>query len=340
VKVSNVGKRHAENRAFERHSVLLPASISIPGSAVVPAEIRDFCAGGLFVSYEGRHGAQGRPLRIPPGQLIEIRCTAPLRGQERALLFRGRVVHGNFGGIGVCFVDPAPDALAALQDFAAETCLDGFATRSGPDAGARLTKQAGTTAAPVDLLRSPLGRNGFDGALAHAPELVQSTLSVLRAKGQDVAREIAEIFLEHIGQHLLRAADGERAFHQRRFYYDTADLFTREGAAFKRALEEAARTRLNQLPALPARRTDKDHAEWSAASLSLVDPLEFEDWLAFSGIARFAEMQYQEQLDALVPRLEALFNVPIDSHNNPFGPASFCQAFQQAVKTLELERVV
>jgi len=67
-------------------------------------------------------------------------------------------------------------------------------------------------------------------------------------------------------------------------------------------------------------------------SLSLVDEVDFEDWLATSSEAHKLEEQFIEQLLDIEPRIGQLFNFACDRNNNPFGPAVIGHAYRSALQ--------
>ncbi|MBA3505797.1 MAG: PilZ domain-containing protein [Betaproteobacteria bacterium] len=122
----------------------MPASLRIPGVGTVKAEIRDFCSGGLFLSYDGPDGGTHRQAFEPaPGHVIEIRCTVPTPGGETPLFFHGRVVRTGANSIGVSFVGSALAALNAFHE---------FATRPGSGAASKAPPHGSKTIARSNAL--------------------------------------------------------------------------------------------------------------------------------------------------------------------------------------------
>lgn len=71
-----------------------------------------------------------------------------------------------------------------------------------------------------------------------------------------------------------------------------------------------------------------------AGELTLVDELDFEDWLATSSEANKLEEQFREQLCDLEPRIGQLFGFVCDHSNNPFGPAVISHAYRAAIEDI------
>ena len=70
----------------------------------------------------------------------------------------------------------------------------------------------------------------------------------------------------------------------------------------------------------------------ASGELSLVDELDFEDWLATSSEANRLEEQFREQLAELEPRIGQLFGFACNHSNNPFGPSVIGHAYRAAIE--------
>ena len=78
----------------------------------------------------------------------------------------------------------------------------------------------------------------------------------------------------------------------------------------------------------------------NAASLSLVDKGEFEDWLAIKVMVTKADTQYRAELLQLRMRLDRLGVTNATGHQNPLGPSLVCEAFHTALESLRTSRAV
>lgn len=70
--------------------------------------------------------------------------------------------------------------------------------------------------------------------------------------------------------------------------------------------------------------------------LSLVDEVEFEDWLATSTEAHKLEELFREQLSDIEPRVGQLYGLACDHTNNPFGPTVISHAYREALVDVPL----
>ncbi len=82
----------------------------------------------------------------------------------------------------------------------------------------------------------------------------------------------------------------------------------------------------------------RDHQ--NAASLSLVDKGEFEDWLAVKVMVTKADTLYRAELLQLRMRLDRLGVTNATGHQNPLGPSLVCEAFHGSLESLRASRPV
>ena len=78
----------------------------------------------------------------------------------------------------------------------------------------------------------------------------------------------------------------------------------------------------------------------NAASLSLVDKGEFEDWLAIKVMVTKADTLYRAELLQLRMRLDRLGVTNATGHQNPLGPSLICEAFHAGLESLRTGRQV
>ena len=108
-----------EKRTFKRHTIRLAGKCSVQGVASYPVEIRDFCPGGMLLSFEQSDKSRKTPPAIPSqGDIIEVSCAVPTAGGEKNLQFRGRIVHVSATSAGMSFIEPDFDALHILYTLA------------------------------------------------------------------------------------------------------------------------------------------------------------------------------------------------------------------------------
>jgi EAL domain-containing protein (putative c-di-GMP-specific phosphodiesterase class I)/GGDEF domain-containing protein len=76
--------------------------------------------------------------------------------------------------------------------------------------------------------------------------------------------------------------------------------------------------------------------EAGQSALSLVDKIDFEDWLDTSAEITRLEAQFSIELAEIEPRIAQLFARNFDHNSNPAGPAVLCHAYRSAIDALAL----
>ena len=103
--------------------------------------------------------------------------------------------------------------------------------------------------------------------------------------------------------------------------------FIKHSAAVQKSMVQQVMDALQQARPVQTQATGPQ----AEGGLSLVDELDFEDWLATSSEAHKLEEQFQEQLSEIEPRIGQLFGFACDHNTNPFGPAVIGHAFRSAL---------
>ncbi len=146
-------------------------------------------------------------------------------------------------------------------------------------------------------------------------------------------------FLERVGEHFFNLAGEARGIADKNAYYSALSTFNKDGESFAGEFLSMMKNRLRQRPLLNIA-DKKETGGTDELSLSLIEDDAFEDWLSFTDMARAAELEHKEELNALERRLSILFKQPVDKENNPFGPGTISQIFQNALATLSLDRKI
>ena len=120
---------NVEKRAFTRRQVQLEGICSTPGKGSRRVEIRDFCAGGMLLSYRAPTAVGFTPVH---GDVIDIRCTVLTNGHETPLEFQGRIVRIDDNGAGLAFINPRPEALHLLSNYGKQQLQGDTRFTSGP----------------------------------------------------------------------------------------------------------------------------------------------------------------------------------------------------------------
>ncbi|MGE0372564.1 MAG: DUF1631 family protein [Gammaproteobacteria bacterium] len=302
------GRGGAEKRHFERYRVRLDAvCITLRGSPQHRCEIRDLCLGGMLLSYQGDTARNFLPA---VGEQVDIRCAVPGDARQNNLRFRARVVRTDSESAGVVLINPDLNALQLLIDFAVAQeggrRRDADAERTGPATG------------------SP------DADARHR------MLDACHAMARDIVRPLMEGFISHAGGQLFDSADHAKNVTEQNSYFDALGILNRSHGILQDGFTSSYLERLESKPRPPA--DTGGAAGPTATKLSLVEEDVLDDWLAVSDIANHIESRQQGEMNELEQRLSLLYGVAVDREGNPLGPYAFAQAFQQALKSLELAR--
>lgn len=294
-----------EKRAFKRHIINLSGKCSVSEAASYRVEIRDFCLGGMLLSFEQPDKSGKPPAAIPSrGDIVEVGCAVPTASGEKNLQFRGRVVHCSATSAGLAFIEPDFDALHILYNFA----KDHPVSLDLHEAHATSAPQAGAKAA-------------------------QALLPACKQIASEYIATIAKQFLERANNRLFDVVGTVSGIYEKNAYYDAMNIFKKNGDAFIREFEAQMHACFNNDP----QQGKSAEPGFKEMTLSLVDDAALEDWLAFFDISHNLETDYQETLAQLEQRLSVVFQTAIGKENNPFSPAAFSHAFQNALNEFTLE---
>lgn len=297
-----------EKRAFTRNAISLAGECAISGQSGRAVEILDFCPGGVYLSFSSQDQHHPVPLR---GDSIEIRCTAPTADGPRSLLFLGRVARADHVGAGVAFINPSFEALHILHEYAKNFPVE-------------LHEEQGLE-----------NSNAVDSATA-------SLISACSQMVEDQLEPMAKSFVEQATEQFFNLTGEVRNAAEKNAYYAALNTLNKDGVAFTGEFLARMQSRLKQTPLVgsAAPKEAQVSEETGELKLSLIEEDVFEDWLAFTDMARAAELEHKEQLNALERRLSALFKQNVDKENNPYGPGAISQAFQESLATLALDRKI
>lgn len=303
-----------EKRAFTRNAIFLRAECTVPGQADRAIEILDFCPGGVFISFPSQELLHPIPAR---DDTIEIRCAVPMASGPQSLRFQGRVARADRAGAGIAFINPSFEALHILHEYAKNNPTE--------------SSSAGEAQGPAE--------EGYTGKTDSVVEhIVRSCGQIVEERLEPMARD----FLEQAREQFFNLAGEVRNIAEKNAYYSALTTLNKDGSAFEDEFLRRMQNRLKEGPQMAgvsskSELTTDDNGE---LKLSLIEEDVFEDWLAFTDMARAAELEYKQELDALERRLGVLFNRHVDKENNPYGPGAISQIFQESLATLALDRKI
>lgn len=211
-------------------------------------------------------------------------------------------------GAGLAFIDPDLDALHNLHNFTKQ--------RSEASAGVR---QSGIS--DSDFLRpSDLNK--------------QALLASCRRISMESVQALIDGFFAQVPRRLITAGEKAISVADKNAFYDASTSLAQQEDTLKNKLTASLNQWLNQTPGLIAAQAKPADTEFSRPTLSLIEDDVFEEWLAFSDMARKTESACLEQLSDLTHRVGVLFHAPVDKETNPFGPVAFGKAFQEVIRGL------
>ena len=294
-----------EKRAFKRRILQLKGVCTAPGVGNRVVEIRDFCSGGMLLAFKAPPSSE-QTYSPGPGDVVEIRCNIPAFQAHKPIVFQGRIVRLDAEGAGLSFINPDPDALQALHAYIKQ--------RADASPG---TRQTGTSESGF-LRQSDLNK--------------QALLTTCRQLSVDSVPALMDGFFAQAPQRLMKAAQTAASIAEKNAFYDASAQLAQQAETLRIKLTVSTTHWLNLTPERIAAEAKPPETGFSQATLSLVEEDVFEEWLAFSDMARKTEAACLEQLSDLTHRIGVLFHAPVDKETNPFGPVVFGRAFQDVVR--------
>jgi diguanylate cyclase (GGDEF)-like protein len=287
----------SEKRQHTRHAIYLPARIAASG-ADIGCVVRDYCRGGMFVSWNDPIPAAAS--RLARGDAVTVRFGSgeDLREGERTV--EATVARVLAAGVGIAFRSIDAVSLAALERAGREEA------RSAADTQTRRTDV--DAPAIIERCKDILGR------------FLRPTLSA---------------FFKRVDESLFLAARDADSPAAQRAYFDTMTLVQGRRDALSNMIHQTVVGGLDHLGE-PRGPIEQANLEATASALSLVEKDEFEELLIIAGIVARAEPQYKEQLWQIERRLTQIAKGPVDRSNNPVGPSSICHGISAAMDPLGL----
>lgn len=257
----------------------------------------------MLLAYNAVGTGRARLFAPAYGDLLAVDCIVPTVSGSASLRFRGKVVRTGGDSVGLAFVDPDLDALHVLHEYSKRA-------------------QAETEAGYASVVSG--------AASGLSDHFLAALLEDCRQKTIARLQPMVIAFLEQVKERLYSTSGLVQSLPEKNAYYDTMNIFERRGDLFMREFEREVKLRLSELAMSVA--SPFSRHEFTDKKLSLVEEDTFEEWLAFSDLARTVETECQEILTDFSHRLSVLLKRPIRKENNPFAPITFGQAFQAVLK--------
>ena len=279
---------------------------------------RDCCVGGLYLvvrDLDTEYVVLDRK-QLVAGDRVQVAFSVKLDGPSREYELEARVAGVLGGGFGVEFIDPDPRALDELQQ---------FASRQQPSTG----RSAGDG---IDVTAT--------GSIADAVKAAE-VLAQCRQGFERFLRTRSDAVFKHATEALYGAARDARSNVEQN---ELLDLI-KDAERLKPPIEkEFVDTLLHQFDHLGEPLPERDTAvaeESGLGALSLVDTLNFDDWLTVKNILTRWEHKCREPAYQSLRRLMQVAGIggSVDESDNPLGLNAVCISFHDALQNLGADRV-
>lgn len=260
-------------------------------------DMLDFCLGGLFLHLDAADAAGAQVAAPQPNDPIEVLCEIPGALIRTIVRFKGRVARVNGRHVGMTFIAPPAASLKQMLDHI------GASSRRSSEPQPRV-----------------------DGVPWHLKACRDIAETRLDAMIKDLASTVSDLAFKRASESRDRA-EQNTLFAVLNFVEQSESRLTSEFHA-------RVATRLGQHPSTIDFSRREDAAEVSLASLRLVENEELDHWLLLSELATKTEQDQSDALYGLEQRLSALYGLGISHGNNPFGPATFAQAFMDSLNAM------
>jgi len=299
----------AEKRRFKRHVVRLEGVCHLDGGVSIGCEIQDVCLNGMYIVF--RKPLDQQPHTTPTiNDIVQLECFLPAgKDMERQTLhINSRIARYYQNGAGLVFNQPDKPTLKSLHDYINRTLSE-----SVPSAG----REAST-------LNHQATQPSHD-------QLIETCQKFLI----DLSKPIVSDFLTTIDKKLFVAAREAKNNAEQSSLFDTMGIFKKSEQLFTQTFLNDF---LNQLQSsLTDSKSDTSRDNPTESELSIMGDDNFENWLAVKNIITHIQSEHHELLKDLEQRLIELFQTRINSDNNPFGPALYANAFDNALQRLDLD---
>ena len=279
---------------------------------------RDCCVGGLYLvvrDLDTEYVVLDRKQLVADDR-VQVTFSVKLDGPSREYELEARVAGVLGGGFGVEFINPNPGAVDELQQ---------FATRQQASTG----RSAG---GGIDVTAT--------GSIADAVKAAE-VLAQCRQGFERFLRTRSDAVFKHATEAMYGAARDARSNVEQN---ELLDLI-KDAERLKPPIEkEFVDTLLHQFDHLGEPLPERDAAvaeESGLGGLSLVDTLNFDDWLTVKNILTRWEHKCREPSYQSLRRLMQVAGIggSVDESDNPLGLNAVCISFHDALQNLGADRV-
>ncbi len=301
---SNQGSK----RAYPRYPIDINGQCCTQArKACTEVNIRDFCLGGMFLTYITNPDSDMPEQMIPNiGDMVELFFELP-EGSPKKIHFHAHVVRSDINNLGIAFEKPESASLQSVLKYAKKYQANEAIKRGVP---------ASTT-------------NVFSSL---------QLLDTIRGQAIKQINVLISTYLLKQTNILLEMADKSRNVSEQNDYFEALAVFGKRRDEFKKTFEEKMVHILQAKPEPISEELNLDEKELSLSALSLVEDDAIDDWIARSDITSKSESIYFDELAGIEQRLSLLYNTDIGKQNNPIGPEAFSYAFQDAIRSIHINK--
>ncbi len=286
-------------RAFARQSLSLDAILNTSKSAHIQCKIRDFCPGGLFLALVNQQSSAEHIRFLSRDEKVNITFNVELDTGRRAFKMEASIARVFETGVGAAFVNPAQDALKALDMLAEQE---------------KMESTLGSSDMPKEINSEVLGSSWT---------LTAKHLKILMKN-----------FFEQADEELFIAARDAKNNVQQSEYFGCMNVLKKKQSTIAERFEKEIREIFKQTG--QSGRPPNFSMARQSGELSLIEKDDFEDLLTASEIVSRAEPRFSQLLDKIEVRLSQLFNLQLERGTNPLGVSAITSAFSNAKDEIEL----
>ncbi len=297
-----------DRRRYVRQALQVEAKVGIEGGPSRACQIKDFCAGGLFLAVEGTDGSGiiiGDKTLERHDELV-VQFSAQVKGKVTEFEVTVLVARVVDGGMGVSFEGRNGEAIHALHHL----------LMSSSQATAGAAPAAGGV--PDDVVN------------------VADASSILAAYRRRVVAylewNLAALF-DHARDGLFASARDTRAREEQSTFFDAIQELDGLKEPVQTAFLDAITSQLQQ-PGTILSGTEALVSETGTLDLVLIDTGTFDDWVIIKDMVSRAAPKYDKRQREIATRLSKLVNVAITDDNNPVGLAGIGLTFHDAIQNL------
>ncbi len=312
-------KTGGEKRAYERYFIRLGASVESARSGTRHVTVKDFCIGGMSLSFDRESDTANTPHIYTPilHETVKINCTVTVAKKNKDLTFQGQVLRIEQTGFTIKFLNPDLASLQILQEYAKASRISKKNKESEPSA------------------------SSISSGEIYKGKTAKQLLLDCNDRVKEILTPIIVKFQEEITEKLFDATKNTRNMTDLNAYYDAIKIIKEKNSELKDIFCISAISQIeNFSPFKTNNNQERENTAFDAESLSLVGDDDFDDWLADTTTIDSVESRNRNTLIEIEKRLSVLYGCEIKKENNPYGPALFTKAFHKATYSLGMEHSI